>query len=907
MNPYRITVIYAVHEQNEASAFPKQTIPSDQLQLLRIREEDSSQPHRRSLEAMREAKGTFTILLDEGDLFPESFLEELARSLEHSKDAFAAPVQIFRHIENPTSVFSLSLTEDTRIDTRTAPDFFPTELPGLLLRTASVQPLLASCLDSVEPEKLLLLKLLEHAPAFWVRTSCTLQYDWPRESDYQYDLRCFSRSWYYDSLTDFLLPLLSNAANPEGPATLNRAASRTDTAAEPDFDKPAEAADQTGSAKTRKIEHSVPQLLQNLALYLLLCRFNANINNRNKGIIPRAEVLSYMELFSDALQFVSVRSILSGFLTLGEQKPLQLLMLRLKKRDYSYYPKPVVQEGSLQLLCDDVLFAPQSKLEARLNLIDYKNGRLEIDGSIPDYYSSGELDCFACLGEQKYPLRWNSRYSLTKCFGVTYTKAKTFHVSIPLLPPEAEQLLQFRFRFGREEFVAPFAFPAHTSRFSKEFTYAYWRFGAYLAHWTKRGIRIVRARRLYTLYRELHLWKQLWQIKDGKYRDQLPLKVLNFLLRPYFSRQKIWLFFDKIYKGGDSSEYIYKYCAKQKDGIKKYYLLDPAVPDYRRLKNEGYRPLKRGSLKHRLIFLNADMVIASNSTVFAFNDYTFERSFAIRGDVHFDVACVQHGMSIQKIALAQQRLRDNTQLYFCASKYEIENLSKPIYDYQGYDILKLTGVPRYDGLHDRKKKTILLSPTWRMNSALPVSRNEGVARDYNPHFQQTDYFRIYNGLINDPRLLAAAQKYGYRIQYVLHPIVSPQAEDFTRNDFVEIIPATGEMSYEKLFCEAALMVTDFSGVQFDFAYMRKPVVYLHHKDLPQHYENGTFYYDTMGFGEICHTNDELIDVLCTYMEHDCEMPKQYRDRADDFFAFSDDRNCERIYPIMLEHEQTRGL
>ena len=122
---------------------------------------------------------------------------------------------------------------------------------------------------------------------------------------------------------------------------------------------------------------------------------------------------------------------------------------------------------------------------------------------------------------------------------------------------------------------------------------------------------------------------------------------------------------------------------------------------------------------------------------------------------------------------------------------------------------------------------------------------------------------------------------------------------------VEIIPATGEMSYEKLFCESALMVTDCSGVQFDFAYMRKPVVYLHHHDIPQHYEEGTFHYDTMSFGEICHTSTELVEVLCRYMENDCVMPEKYRARADDFFAFSDHSNCERIYPVMLEYTRRR--
>ena len=99
------------------------------------------------------------------------------------------------------------------------------------------------------------------------------------------------------------------------------------------------------------------------------------------------------------------------------------------------------------------------------------------------------------------------------------------------------------------------------------------------------------------------------------------------------------------------------------------------------------------------------------------------------------------------------------------------------------------------------------------------------------------------------------------------------------------------------------MVTDFSGVQFDFAYMRKPLVYLHHQDIPQHYEEGTFHYDTMAFGEICRNNDELIDLLCDYMAHGCQMKDEYRRRADDFFEYSDHDNCKRIYEEMIKYQK----
>lgn len=115
--------------------------------------------------------------------------------------------------------------------------------------------------------------------------------------------------------------------------------------------------------------------------------------------------------------------------------------------------------------------------------------------------------------------------------------------------------------------------------------------------------------------------------------------------------------------------------------------------------------------------------------------------------MNFHVACVQHGMSIQKIAVAQNRLRDNTRLYFCASKYEIENLSKPIYGYEGYDALKLTGVPRYDGLINEDKRQILLSPTWRMQAAVPVTKNEGVSRDYNPLLRRQPIIRYITALL----------------------------------------------------------------------------------------------------------------------------------------------------------------
>ena len=53
----------------------------------------------------------------------------------------------------------------------------------------------------------------------------------------------------------------------------------------------------------------------------------------------------------------------------------------------------------------------------------------------------------------------------------------------------------------------------------------------------------------------------------------------------------------------------------------------------------------------------------------------------------------------------------------------------------------------------------------------------------------------------------------------MHPVVSSQIDDYEKNENISIIQAT-EVNYEKILTESSLMVTDYSGVQFDFAYMR---------------------------------------------------------------------------------------
>jgi CDP-glycerol glycerophosphotransferase (TagB/SpsB family) len=65
-------------------------------------------------------------------------------------------------------------------------------------------------------------------------------------------------------------------------------------------------------------------------------------------------------------------------------------------------------------------------------------------------------------------------------------------------------------------------------------------------------------------------------------------------------------------------------------------------------------------------------------------------------------------------------------------------------------------------------------------------------------------------------------------------------------------------------------------------------------------EDSFFEYETMGFGEVIKSEDELIDSLIEYMENDCQMKNEYVERVENFFIYTDKNNCKRVYDKIKE-------
>jgi hypothetical protein len=653
--------------------------------------------------------------------------------------------------------------------------------------------------------------------------------------------------------------------------------------------------------------------------YLIWIKFACNKNNRYKKALLAGVCPMFLSLVGEAAALIDFDVIIGGMNDLIPKYFREyFLRLKLGVENKSFSPMFVWDEAcnSPVLYIGGRLLRSAEDICVKLRSIDAYGGRLIIEG----FFSPGILlehggSLYArCRGEE-FLLAETRAYSETSHFGIVLLKEYTFRFEVSDEDLRAGDSIGFVLRAGDRYLNCPVRFIRPQAKLASYPHASYTLIGRGRMLRYDSGaclITVHTAGRLSIFIRELRYAAALFGSKTKISRKflYLFLRLLYFAVSPFFKRKEIWVYYDKLYKAGDNADYLFRYAAAQKDGILHRYILNGDAPEYAGMKKTyGRQILRFRSLRHIVTSLHAANILATHSNALGFLGLSPPMRSYFANIIHARVSCIQHGLTIQYMPEYQARFIDNTQLYFCASKYEADNLMLPAYDYE-QGMIKLTGSPRYDGLNteriyaetnsylcDRHRCTILLAPTWRRELTIDNNRI-GTKKGNSPHFKKTSFFRVYNDLLNNEKLNSLLDAEGAILNFLLHPTICGQADDFQQSDNIKII-AADEESYEELIGEADLFITDYSGVQFDFAYTAKPIIYFHSDEIPPAYESGFFDYDRMGFGPITKSTDELIKQLELAFAADFAAKDEYRCRADDFFVHRDKENCRRVYEELL--------
>ena len=398
---------------------------------------------------------------------------------------------------------------------------------------------------------------------------------------------------------------------------------------------------------------------------------------------------------------------------------------------------------------------------------------------------------------------------------------------------------------------------------------------------------------------EKKLLKELWKSNKLGERKAVIARILARIYK-FLHPKPIWIISDRVNKSGDNGEAFFRYLKSIKFKKAKYYYAIGKCPSYYSVKKLG-SVLDCRSLKYKIIHLACDMVISAQADINVYDP------FAHYSHPYKDILTrkrfvfLQHGITKDDLSGWLNKYNKNITGFICAASREYDSIVNGNYHYTE-DNVWLTGFARFDRLYNDEKKIITIMPTWRKYLMSHIDTNTGIWQE-KPCFTESSYFKFYNDLINDKRLLDVAKKHGYTICFMPHPNIITKIDLFTQNKDVKFYTVDDE--YREVYAQSNLILTDYSSSVFDFVYLRKPVFYTQFDKEEfikgEHaYVPGYFEYERDGFGEVVYDYEATVDLLIEYMENGCALKDKYRERIDSFFEFNDKNNCQRILDKLLE-------
>lgn len=356
-------------------------------------------------------------------------------------------------------------------------------------------------------------------------------------------------------------------------------------------------------------------------------------------------------------------------------------------------------------------------------------------------------------------------------------------------------------------------------------------------------------------------------------------------------KNSIWIIAERSDQARDNGFVFFEYMRKQHPDKPVFYLIDKKAKDYKKIVSYG-NVIQFNSWKHYLYYCLSKVHISAHV-----NGCCPDNAIGIsRRTKHisgFKDVFLPHGVSygISEFCLKKYAKID---LFICSGEPEYRNVLEN-YGYNEGEVV-YTGFPRLDMWHDIEvnPKQIVLMPTWRLY----------LAQDKNTVFQNTAYFKAYQSLIQNEELAMFLQKNDLKLIFYLHNEMRNYTNFFqTECASIEVVYKDNLYDIQELLKTSALLITDYSSVHFDFAYMNKPVIYFQFDKkefFERQYQKSSFDAETDGFGPVVMNVEALVPEVEKMYKYGFELRGEYDTRMRRFYKLYDNKNCERVYEAIKQ-------
>lgn len=388
---------------------------------------------------------------------------------------------------------------------------------------------------------------------------------------------------------------------------------------------------------------------------------------------------------------------------------------------------------------------------------------------------------------------------------------------------------------------------------------------------------------------------EFFKIKD--FIQIMPMSIA-FCVSLFFrlKHNNIWLICERRGEARDNGYWFFRYIIENHPEIEAVYAIDRASVDYNKVASLG-KVIQFGSFTHWIYYWSAKRNISSqkegkpNSALcFLLEVYLGARK---------NRAYIRHGIAKDRQEWVYY-LVTKMNLFACSAYKEYE-MVKQFFGYPE-DYVKLVGLCRFDNLlapHEVKRQ-ILVMPT--MREWLRVVSSDTMKYENRKTLEDSEFFETWNDMLCCKQLDRLLKKYQIQLFFYPHAAMQRHIHLFKTTSTNVIIGDSAHFDVQQLLMESAMLITDYSSIFFDFAYMQKPLIYYqfdYEKYRKGQYKEGFFSYEKDGFGPIVKTKEELLQSIEDLLDNNLRMPEIYKSRLNGFFAYNDDNNSKRTYEAIL--------
>ena len=390
----------------------------------------------------------------------------------------------------------------------------------------------------------------------------------------------------------------------------------------------------------------------------------------------------------------------------------------------------------------------------------------------------------------------------------------------------------------------------------------------------------------------------LAKIKKIKTKDLCAIfpMALAFVISPFYRKRNrnVWIICEREDEARDNGYHFFKYMVSEHKEQKCIYAIKKNACDYLKVKKLG-PTVEYGSFLHWILYFSCECVISSQG--FAPNNYLAVALNEI-GIKHPCRVYIQHGILNADIeALYAERKKCD---YFIAgAEQEIDYLIN-VFGYKR-NMIELLGLTRFDALHELevKKNRILVMPTWRV-----WLKQEGEeCNSYDEEIMSSSYMRAWKNLLGSKRIDEMIKNYNLDIVFILHPNMKKMlVRESVFNENIRYVDvAKGDL--QEFLKTSQLLITDYSSIFFDMAYMKKPTIcYQFDEEKFRKYQfgEGWLNFHETRMAKLCVNDKEVLDELEVCIYNGFKVSSEFIEEHRKTFPIYDAKNCERTYKFIKE-------